>query len=146
MGGIWTRNKIALRLAIGKVMLCLLLDLFWPAGGQASALGACASGLRADPALPPVGFTGSARSNPPIALAIWIGDGEALAWPAFRGAMISGEAGATVVGASECQITLPAGYHAALRFVHPNERLTQIAFGVCQTEGGLCEWIEISRP
>jgi hypothetical protein len=140
------QDGIALKRAVQRVLLGSLLAFFWLLAGQASASAACAPGLRAEPALPPVGFTSTARSDSPMALAIWIGEREALAWPASRGAKISGEAGATMGGVTDCQIALPDGYHAALRFDYPNERLRRIGFGVCQTEGGLCEWVEILRP
>jgi hypothetical protein len=140
------KDKIALKRAVRRVSLGSLLAFFWLLAGQVAALAACAPGLQAEPALPPVGFSNLTRSDSPIALAVWIGEGEALAWPASRGAKISGEAGATMGGVTDCQIALPDGYHAALRFAYPNERLRRIGFGVCQTEGGLCEWVEIFRP
>ena len=140
------QNRIALNRALRHVLLGSLLAFFWLLAGQAPVSAACAPGLRAEPALPPVGFSSLTRSDTSTALAIWIGEGEALAWPASRGAKISGEAGATMGGVTDCQIALPDGYHAALRFAYPNERLRRIGFGVCQTEGGLCEWVEIFRP
>lgn len=112
----------------------------------APAMGVCLPGLLAEPALPPVGAPTPARGGLPLALVIWAGEKEALAWPASHGAMISGEAGASAGDTEDCPLPLPAGYHPALRFTTSDGRLGRVGFGVCQTAGGLCDWVEVARP